>query len=461
MVKENQFSSLLQWRNMASRRLCSSCNNTFSSSQSLWNHRKRCPLKRFDDSFKDSKQSSVSNLKITNLAVKDLKQKPENDDRKKQKMSSNSKPCQERERKERLSSMFTGKPRVKQQTITKIDDHVHIPPMTKSKQIQPQGKILTESDRHGNVIRNEKDIKDRQDRLHHKIKSFISPEVKSDVSNTSLQPILEGISPSVFAKSNNDSPGISSVATKLKKDLPKLPSTIEGLQNRICHLIDNFNTDRNKTALKPEMIAILCKLKEKGAITRQECYEICNIIKDVCNMERDCENESLDEMETEQELKGDTDEASDETDDEQGSNITEQDFYQLIDTTVEKLTQNLRRNLNILILGIDDKIREKVVDFFHGEELAQSVTHYLDTDTTSKKVKTLIDEIERIRQQVKNVLTQLRDTRDQDTVRTLENLKMRGVINEEQFKKMMIAQNDIFGYARAMSGTGLWLGFRK
>ena len=376
-------------------------------------------------------------------------------------MSSNSKPCQERERKERLSSMFTGKRRVKQQTITKIDDHVHIPPMTKSKQIQPQGKILTESDQHGNVIRNEKDIKDRQDRLHHIIKSSISPEVKSDVSNTSLQPILERMSPSVFAKSNNDSPGISSVATKLKKDLPKLPSTIEGLQNRICHLIDNFNTDRNKTALKPEMIAILCKLKEKGAITRQECYEICNIIKDVCNMERDCENESLDEMETEQELKGDTDEASDETDDEQGSNITEQDFYQLIDTTVEKLTQNLRRNLNILILGIDDKIREKVVDFLHGEELAQSVTHYLDTDTTSKKVKTLIDEIERIRQQVKNVLTQLRDTRDQDTVRTLENLKMRGVINEEQFKKMMIAQNDLFSYARAMSGTGLWLGFRK
>ena len=297
--------------------------------------------------------------------------------------------------------------------------------------------------------------------LHHIIKSFISPEVKSDVSNTSLQPILERMSPSVLAKSNNDSPGISSVATKLKKDLPKLPSTIEGLQNRICHLIDNFNTDRNKTALKPEMIAILCKLKEKGAITRQECYEICNIIKDVCNMEHDCENESLDEMETEQELKGDTDEASDETDDEQGSNITEQDFYQLIDTTVEKLTQNLRRNLNILILGIDDKIREKVVDFLHQEELAQSVTHFLDTDTTSKKVKTLIDEIERIRQQVKNVLTQIRDTRDQDTVRTLENLKMRGVINEEQFKKMMIAQNDIFSYARAMSGTGLWLGFRK
>ena len=440
---------------------CDNCGATFTRKFNLKRHQaSRC--KR--GMVKNLEQSLMSNMKVTNLAVKDLKQKSDNnetDDRKKKKMSSNSKSCQERERKERLSSMFTGKRRVKQQTITKIDDHVHIPPMTKSKQIQPQGKILTESDRHGNVIRNEKDIKDRQDRLHHIIKSSISPEVKSDVSNTSLQPILERMSPSVFAKSNNDSPGISSISTKLKKDLPKLPSTIEGLQNRICHLIDNFNTDRNKTALKPEMIAILCKLKEKGAITRQECYEICNIIKDVCNMEHDCENESLDEMETEQELKGDTDEASDETDDEQGSNITEQDFYQLIDTTVEKLTQNLRRNLNILILGIDDKIREKVVDFLHGEELAQSLTHYLDTDTTSKKVKTLIDEIERIRQQVKNVLTQLRDTRDQDTVRTLENLKMRGVINEEQFKKMMIAQNDIFSYARAMSGTGLWLGFRK
>ena len=441
---------------------CDNCGATFTRKFNLKRHQaSRC--KR--GMVKNLEQSSMSNMKVTNLTVKDLKQKSDNnetDDRKKKKMSSNSKPCQERERKERLSSMFTGKPRVKQQTITKNDDHVHIPPVTKSKQIQPQGKILTESDRHGNVIRNEKDItKDRQDRLHHIIKSSISPEVKSDVLNTSLQPILERMSPSVFAKSNNDSPGISSISTKLKKDLPKLPSTIEGLQNRICHLIDNFNTDRNKTALKPEMIAILCKLKEKGAITTQECYEICNIIKDVCNMERDCENESLDEMETEQELKGDTDEASDETDDEHGSNITEQDFYQLIDTTVEKLTQNLRRNLNILILGIDDKIREKVVDFLHGEELAQSVTHYLDTDTTSKKVKTLIDEIERIRQQVKNVLTQIRDTRDQDTVRTLENLKMRGVINEEQFKKMMIAQNDIFSYARAMSGTGLWLGFRK
>ena len=73
--KDNQFSSLLQCGNMALQRLCSSCNNKFSSSQSLWNHRKRCPLKRLEDSNKNLKQASVSNLKVTNLAVKDLTQK--------------------------------------------------------------------------------------------------------------------------------------------------------------------------------------------------------------------------------------------------------------------------------------------------------------------------------------------------------------------------------------------------
>ena len=391
-----------------------------------------------------------------------------------QSLHNHKKRCQGRERQETrckrnvaetISSMLSRKPRVKQKNIIQNDDHVDIPPMKRSKQIQPPDKTLTESDGHGIVIKSEKDItKEEQEQLHHIMKSSILPEPEKDVSKTHSRSIWKEklqMTPSVFAKSKNDSPGIPSTSTKSKKDSLKLPSTTEGLSNRIRYLVDKFNSDGNKTVLKPEMIAILHKLKEKGAISGQECHEICDIIKDVCSMENDSKNESSDEMETEEESNVDTDEASDETVDEQGSTITDKDFHQLIDTTIEKLTRNLRRNLNILILGIDDKMREKVLSFLYGEELAQSVTHYLGNDTDSIKIKILIDEIDRIQRQVKNVLTEIRGTHDQDTVRTLENLKMRGVINEEQFKKMMVAQNDIFSYARAMSGAGLWLGHRK
>jgi len=38
---------------------------------------------------------------------------------------------------------------------------------------------------------------------------------------------------------------------------------------------------------------------------------------------------------------------------------------------------------------------------------------------------------------------------------------MRELINEDQFKKMVIAENDVLKFARAIQGSGLWVSAPK
>ena len=219
-----------------------------------------------------------------------------------------------------------------------------------------------------------------------------------------------------------------------------LPQTIDDLLDRLADILDELREGGDISALKLEMIAIVHKLKDKNALKQEECDEICKNIE-ACHSENTSD-----------------DEKTNSEDDSEDSSEEDVNIYQLIDQTVEKLTENLRENLTELIPKVNETLRDKIKAFLNGEEVGENVKIMLDNDVLSAKIGVLINEIERVKRRVKNVLHQLQNIPDDDVIKTLESLRMNQQINEEQFKRMAIAKNKISDYSRAMIGKGLWLG---
>ena len=135
------------------------------------------------------------------------------------------------------------------------------------------------------------------------------------------------------------------------------------------------------------------------------------------------------------------------------------DFDQLIRTTAENMTRNLRKNLRHLMCGInDDKLWNEIDDFLQGSEIPEYVMEKSDGNNLELiKIKMMITEIDNVRQRVEKVLRELRNISDHDVKKVLETLKMRELITEDQFRKMVIAENDILKFAKAITGSGLWI----
>ena len=140
-----------------------------------------------------------------------------------------------------------------------------------------------------------------------------------------------------------------------------------------------------------------------------------------------------------------------------------ENIYDLIRETVEHLTKNLRENLHKLLFDInfgyfDEKIRKFIKSFLEGKEEAETVTDLLGNDINSTKVKMVVNEIGRVQRKVKEVLQRLSNIHDSDVIKTLESLRMREQISDDEFNRMVLADNDLSSFAKAMKGSGLWLG---
>lgn len=156
-------------------------------------------------------------------------------------------------------------------------------------------------------------------------------------------------------------------------------------------------------------------------------------------------------------------------DDNNSDNVDNNDenisFYELITRTAKTLTKNLRENLHKLLFDtdfgyFDEKIRKTIKDFLDGKENVETVTHFLRNDLHSMKIKLIVNEIDRVQRKVKEALQRLRDIQDSDVIKTLESLKLHEKITDEQYKRMAIVENDLVSFAKAMTGSGLWLARR-
>lgn len=220
-----------------------------------------------------------------------------------------------------------------------------------------------------------------------------------------------------------------------------LPQTIEGLLKRLTELLDEIK-EGDKSASKLEMMAIVNKLKDKNALTDKECDDICESIEA-------CKSVNSSEDETENDTA---------TDDDSESEDEDINIYQLIDQTVQKVTKNTRENLTKIMSEVDETLRDKIKAFLNGEEIGESIRRFLNNDLISAKIGVLINEIEHAKERVKEIIQQLHDIPDDEVIKRLESLRIHDLINEEQFKRMAVADNDITSLSKALVGKGLWLG---
>ena len=74
------------------------------------------------------------------------------------------------------------------------------------------------------------------------------------------------------------------------------------------------------------------------------------------------------------------------------------------------------------------------------------------------KIGVLINKIEHTKERVKEVIQQSDGNPDDEVIKKLESLRIHDLINDEQFKRMTVADNDITSSSKALVGKGLWLG---
>ena len=120
--------------------------------------------------------------------------------------------------------------------------------------------------------------------------------------------------------------------------------------------------------------------------------------------------------------------------------------------------KNTRENLTKIMSEVDETLRDKIKAFLNGEEIGESIRRFLNNDVISAKIGVLINEIEHAKERVKEIIQQLHDIPDDEVIKRLEGLRIHDLINEEQFKRMTVADNDITSLSKALVGKGLWLG---
>ena len=238
--------------------------------------------------------------------------------------------------------------------------------------------------------------------------------------------------------------GMMEPPTKKSKNRVSLPMSIAQLR---ANAQTSSKSLTNEELL--EKLTLLVHELDGNDSLKQEMLAILKQLSKATRSNIDFDKEKSDDDTNE-------DDSKDETDD-------ENDMYDLIRETAKNLTKNLRENLHQLLFDMnfgyfDEKIRKMIKDFLGGKKDAESVTEILRDDLDSMKVKLIINEIERVQKKVEEVLYNLNNIHDSDVIKTLESLRMRDQITNEQFKRLAIADNDLSSFAKAMMGSGLWLG---
>ena len=193
---------------------------------------------------------------------------------------------------------------------------------------------------------------------------------------------------------------------------------------------------------KPQCLWESLSSSSKNTLTDKECNDICKSIEAIKSG-----NSSEDESEN-----------GTATEDDSESEDEDINIYQLIDQTVQKVTKNTRENLTKIMSEVDETLRDKIKAFLNGEEIGESIRRFLNNDLISAKIGVLINEIEHAKERVKEIILQLHDIPDDEVIKRLESLRIHDLINEEQFKRMAVADNDITSLSKALVGKGLWLG---
>ena len=243
-----------------------------------------------------------------------------------------------------------------------------------------------------------------------------------------------------------------------------LPSTVDGLYDKIGLLIGELKA--GNTAVKPEIIAILKKLEEKGVLNMEECDEACAQIQDTESEDGETssqQSESGSDQSTDSELD---DEETSSQESESGveqstdsdSEVDDEEFSQLIRNVADNLAQNERKNLLHALLAVKSDERQKIESWLEGDENLENIVSLLKDNEDMLKIKILMKQIDERRRKVGQVLRVLRNITDYGELKKrLDMLKNQEVISDAEYKRLIIANHDLKSYVKAFQGTGIWI----
>ena len=231
-----------------------------------------------------------------------------------------------------------------------------------------------------------------------------------------------------------------------------LPSTVDGLYDKIDELLGEL--DAGDATVKPIIIAILNKLKEKGALKRSEAKKPFTKFQGSETSGKDSESEES-TSETEDETSS-QDEESD-TNDQSGGEDDEK-FEQLILDVADTVSRNENKNLQQALLAVNDEERGKIESWLERETSLEKILPLLKDSVDMLKIKILMKEIDKIRKKVEKVLRALQNAINYGEVKdALDVLKSQEVITDGEYKRLIIANHDLQSYVNAFQGMGLWI----
>ena len=146
---------------------------------------------------------------------------------------------------------------------------------------------------------------------------------------------------------------------------------------------------------------------------------------------------------------------------------SEMNMYETIDSTIERMTEDDKNEILGLLNSMSkDKVAFELIPivnkYFEKEMELDNVLRLLSKlkDKLNKtKLTIILKNIERTRNRVKKIFTQLMNGSEKEE--NLKNLRSSNHITDEQYEKLLIAPHNLTSISRIVEGRGMFLSRKK
>ena len=234
------------------------------------------------------------------------------------------------------------------------------------------------------------------------------------MQNTSVRKKTKIIS----AESDSDSNDSDSGSEKRPKDMKEQKSLLTNAFNKVYS-----SFDENDVEMRDDILKLLDALKTRGCVTKREYADIKSHLERRMHL----------------------------------------NLYESIDSTIENMTQDDKNEVLELLRSMKDKDVGRLIalvkDYFEKEVELESVllpARKLKDRLNALKIEIILKQIEKTRDRVKKIFTQL--TSGTDKMDILNNLRSANLITDEQYEKLVIGPDTLPSISRIIQGKGMYLG---
>ena len=216
------------------------------------------------------------------------------------------------------------------------------------------------------------------------------------------------------SKDSNDS---DSGSEKRPKDMKEQKSLLTNAFNKVYS-----SFDENDVEMRNDILKLLDALKTRGCVTKREYADIKSHLERRMHL----------------------------------------NLYESIHSTIENMTKDDKNQVLELLRSMKDKDVGRLIalvkDYFEKEVELESVllpARKLKDRLNALKIEIILKQIEKTRDRVKKIFTQL--TSGTDKMDILNNLRSANLITDEQYEKLVIGPDTLPSISRIIQGKGMYL----